>query len=242
VIIAVDVGNTKTEIASVVAGEVIDRHRVTTGSGVESALRQVALGKVTGLAVGTVVPGERARWAAIGAAEGWATRVFARGDEVPIATRVREPARVGVDRLVNAIGALDRARGPLVVVDIGTATTVDAIDGDGVFLGGAILAGPATALRALVGGTAQLPPVPLAPPPAVIGRDTVEAIQSGCVLGYAGAIDALVAGMREAIGAHATAFFCGGLGASFAPLCRGPLVLDDTLTLRGLARAWELSR
>lgn len=241
-IIAVDVGNTKTEIASVEAAGLRDRVRVATGDDVAPVLRRVAQGHVEGLAVGTVVPGERARWAAIGAAEGWTTRVFARGDEVPIATRVREPARVGVDRLVNALGALGLVTPPLVVVDIGTATTVDAIDADGAFLGGAILAGPATALRALVGGTAQLPPVPLAPPPAVIGRDTVEAIQSGSVLGYAGAIDALVARMTEALGGGATVFFCGGLGATFAPLCRGPVVLDDTLTLRGLARAWELLR
>ncbi len=241
-IIAVDVGNTKTEIASIEGAALRDRVRVATGDDVDVALRRVAVGTVEGLAVGSVVPGQSARWAAIGAAEGWATRVFARGDEVPIPTRVREPGRVGVDRLVNALGALGLAAPPLVVVDIGTATTVDAIDGDGVFLGGAILAGPATALRALVGGTAQLPAVPLAPPPAVIGRDTEEAIQSGSVLGYAGAIDALVAGMTAAMGGRATVFFCGGLGATFAPLCRGPLVLDDTITLRGLARAWELSR
>jgi type III pantothenate kinase len=247
VLVVVDVGNTKAELAAVEGGRVLRRVRVATGSEAEPALRallgEAAAGtRPEALVVASVVPLEATRWEALGAKLGLLVRTYTRGDEVPVPSAADEPARVGVDRMVNVLGALQGLAPPLVVVDVGTATTIDAVDATGRFLGGAILAGPATAMRALARGTAALPEVPLEAPARVIGRNTREAIQSGSVLGYAGSLDLLVRCMVAELGGEARVVFTGGLGASFAALCAGSPAVDDTITLRGIARLWELTR
>jgi type III pantothenate kinase len=111
---------------------------------------------------------------------------------LPLAVRLAHPDRVGADRLTAAWGAREAHGSPVIVADLGTATTVDAVDADGAFVGGAILPGLGLGLAALVRGTALLPEIELEPPPTAIGRDTIAAIRSGVVLGHVGAIRELV--------------------------------------------------
>jgi type III pantothenate kinase len=148
------------------------------------------------------------------------------------------PRAVGADRIANALGALARWQPPIVVVDFGTATTFDAISRDGIYLGGAILPGVEVSAQALVGHTAKLPQIEYRAPEQAIGRTTVESLQSGIVLGYAGAIDALADRISKELGG-ARIVATGGLGSLFMGLCKSIEEYAPTLTLDGLVLAWQ---
>lgn len=129
---------------------------------------------------------------------------------------------------------------PALVVDFGTATTFDAIGADGEYLGGSILPGVEVSLEALVSHTAKLPRIELVPPKTAIGTTTVQSLQSGVVLGYAGAIDALTRAMREELGGKATVVATGGIAPLFGPLCKEIQEVNPHLTLEGLRIFAEL--
>lgn len=144
------------------------------------------------------------------------------------------PSGVGADRIANAIGALALVPPPVVVIDFGTATTFDVVDRTGAYVGGAILAGPLTALESLIGRTAKLPSTELKLPEAAIGRNTTEALRSGTMFGYAGAIDALAERIDRELGGGATFIATGGLAGAFAGLSRYVGRNEPMLTLEGL--------
>jgi pantothenate kinase type III len=118
-------------------------------------------------------------------------------DRIPLLTALPRPDLTGPDRLLAAWAAIVLHGRPVIVVDLGTATTVDAVDADGFFLGGAILPGFGLAAQALAEGTARLPRVELELPDEAIGVDTAAALQSGIVIGHLGAVRELVTRMRE---------------------------------------------
>ena len=143
------------------------------------------------------------------------------------------PREVGADRIVNALGAFTKFGGPAIVVDVGTATTYDAVSDRGEFLGGVIAPGLAISGAALTEHTARLPRVELAVPRSVIGRNTVEAIQSGLVYGTAGEIDGVVERIQKEIG-PATVVITGGLAPVVLPECSTINHHEPWLTLEGL--------
>ena len=147
------------------------------------------------------------------------------------------PHAVGADRLANALAALRRFEPPIIVVDFGTATTFDAISREGHYAGGAILPGIEIAAQALIGRTAKLPQFELAFPERAVGRTTVESLQAGLMLGYAGAIDSLAARMDQELGGGATIVSTGGLGGIFAGACQSIREYIPNLTLDGLVLA-----
>lgn len=146
---------------------------------------------------------------------------------------------VGADRVANALGALAKFRPPIVVVDFGTATTFDTIDVRGVYVGGAILPGVLVSSQALAGHTAKLPQIDLVAPATAIGKNTVHSLQSGVMLGYAGAIDALAGRISAELGGDVTVVSTGGLGKVFQGLCSSIQEHDETLTLDGLVIAHQ---
>ena len=125
----------------------------------------------------------------------------------------------------------------MIVVDIGTATTIDVVDDEGAFAGGAIMPGPQLAIRSLATDTALLPRVAARVPERVIGRDTVEAIQSGVVLGQVAAIEGLLARMTDELGGDVppTVVLTGGGATDLGPI-RGVDLVEPDLLLRGLGR------
>lgn len=149
-------------------------------------------------------------------------------------------AAVGADRIANALAAKKFYTLPALVVDFGTATTFDAIGSGGEYLGGSILPGVEVSLEALVSHTAKLPRIELVPPKTAIGTTTVQSLQSGVVLGYAGAIDALTRAMREELGGKATVVATGGIAPLFGPLCKEIQEVNPHLTLEGLRIFAEL--
>lgn len=162
------------------------------------------------------------------------------GSQVGLKIGYEPPTAVGADRIANAIAALELVTPPLIVVDFGTATTLDAISREGEYLGGSILPGILVSMESLISRTAKLPGIALTPPDQAIGRTTPEALQSGIVLGYAGAVDRLVSLVSSELGGDVTVLTTGGLGKTFVDLCDG---LDDyypMLTLDGLLKAAHL--
>jgi type III pantothenate kinase len=144
---------------------------------------------------------------------------------------------VGADRVANALAASAKFKLPCVVVDFGTATTFDAISAEGAYLGGAILPGIEVSTQALVGRTAKLPQIEFAAPESAIGRTTVQSLQSGIMLGYAGAIDALTERISGEMGGAATVVATGGHGSWFMGLCKSLKHYEPNLTLDGLVIA-----
>ena len=147
---------------------------------------------------------------------------------------VDNPAEVGADRLVNALAAHTRYRGPLAVVDFGTATTFDVVDGSGAYLGGVIAPGINLSLEALHRAAAALPRVAIARPQSVIGRSTVPAMQAGIYWGYVGLIEGLAKRIEAELGGRMKLIATGGLAPLFADATAAIGHLDPDLTLDGL--------
>ncbi|GBC92668.1 Type III pantothenate kinase [bacterium HR15] len=149
------------------------------------------------------------------------------------------PNAVGADRLANAVGAKAHYGLPVVVVDFGTATTLDAISREGVYLGGAILPGVELMLESLAGRTARLPRIALSEAASPIGRTTPESLRSGVLLGSAGAIEHLLTLFKAELGSDAHVVATGGLAERVAPFCPQIQAVDPLLTLEGLRIIYE---
>jgi type III pantothenate kinase len=156
------------------------------------------------------------------------------GVELGLEVRLDHPEEVGADRLVNAVAAHTRYKGPLIVIDFGTATTFDVIAENGDYLGGAIAPGINLSLEALHMAAAKLPRIAIGRPKSVIGTATVPAMKSGVYWGYVGLIEGLCRRICDELGAPATTLATGGLAPLFAEATDVIHHLDQDLTLRGL--------
>ncbi len=148
------------------------------------------------------------------------------------------PKEVGADRIANAVGAYDLFGGPCIVVDLGTATTFDAISAAGEYLGGAITPGVAVSLDALFAQAAALRRVELVEPRSVIGKSTVESIQSGALYGFAGQVDGLCRRFAAVLG-ESTVVATGGLAELISPYAEEIEYVEPWLTLHGLRIIFE---
>jgi type III pantothenate kinase len=149
--------------------------------------------------------------------------------------RTDNPREVGADRIVNAVAAKERWGAPVMIVDFGTATTVDCVNPDGEYVGGTIAPGFRISEEALFSKTAKLPRVEVKRPPAAIGRNTVHAMQSGLFFGYVGLVDSLASRCRRELDPSATIIATGGLATLISSESEMIEEVDPYLTLRGLA-------
>jgi type III pantothenate kinase len=155
---------------------------------------------------------------------------------VPILTD--NPREVGADRVVNTLAVFSRFGGPAIVVDFGTATNFDIVSEHGEFLGGVIAPGMQASAASLFSRTARLTRVELTAPPSVIGKSTVEAIQSGLIFGTAGEVDGIVRRIQQELG-DATVIATGGLAPVVIPHCTTIDHHEPWLTLEGLRLVFE---
>ncbi|WHX49195.1 type III pantothenate kinase [Paenibacillus woosongensis] len=153
--------------------------------------------------------------------------------------RYENPREVGADRIVNAVAAVEQYGGPLVVVDFGTATTFDCIDAAGNYLGGAIVPGIGISTEALYQRASKLPRIELEKPRKVIGRNTVHAMQSGIIFGYAGQVDGIVNRIRREMHAEPKVIATGGLAELIASEAESIQEVNQLLTLEGLRIIYE---
>lgn len=256
---AVDVGNTQTVLGVFEGERLLAQWRITTEANrtadelgaVYSTLfeqRGLVRGDVDAVIASSVVP------ILTRAYEELASGIFdapflAVGPETKtgLENRYDDPASVGADRIVNAVATGQEYGFPAVIVDIGTATTVEAVDAANNYLGGAILTGLNVALEALISRTAKLPSVTLegTPPPA-IATNTPDSIRSGFIYGYAGALDALIrrfkAELEHSPENDIRVIATGGPASVIVRHCREIDTFDRDLTLKGLRILHEMNR
>lgn len=156
--------------------------------------------------------------------------------------RIENPSQIGADLVVGAVAALRLEKPPLTIVDMGTATTITVIDETGALIGGAIVPGVRISLDALTDRTALLPGLQLDKPKNAIGRNTVECMRSGVMLGAAVMIDGLIQRMEEELGKKTTVIATGGIAKFIVPLCRTPMRYEKDLLLRGLISLYRENR
>jgi len=152
------------------------------------------------------------------------------------------PGDVGADRIVNGVAAFAAYGGPVIVVDFGTATTLDVVTRKGEYLGGVICPGVGISADALFQRAARLPRVDVRHPGKVIGRSTVGSIQSGMYFGYAAMVEGLIVRLRAELGEPARVVATGGLAETLAGEIPSIEAVDPVLTLTGLRLIWERNR
>lgn len=250
-LLALDVGNTQT-VVGLFAGQPQPQESWRLATVAERTADELALlvrqlldlvglsaTAVDGVAVSSSVPAVTATVAAM--VERWfpvplVVASTATTSWLPV--RYDSPSDVGPDRLVDAIAALDLSPAPLVVVDLGTATTFNAVSADGEYLGGAIVPGIAISLDALFAHAAALRRVELVPPLRAVGRSSVESLRSGVLLGYASMVDGMCRRFEAEIG-EATVVATGGLAPLVIGQCSEVDRHEPWLTLQGLRIVYE---
>ena len=255
-LMAVDIGNTQTVLGLFDGEETLGQWRIATEAHrtadelavVFSALlemRGLHLRQVDAMIVSSVVPALTRSYKDL-ASEVFNVRFYGvtSAMETGLNNRYDDPGSVGADRIVNAVATGRHYGFPAIIVDIGTATTVEAVDAESNYLGGAILTGLNVALEALVARTAKLPSVDLEQEPRkVIATNTPDSLRSGFIYGYAGALDALIRRSREEMGAeNARVVATGGPAGAVVPYCEEIQEFDPDLTLKGLRILYEMNK
>lgn len=148
--------------------------------------------------------------------------------------RMDYPEQIGSDLLVAAVAAVSEYPSPMLIIDMGTATTVTAIDAAGDYVGGMILVGAQLSLNALTNGTAQLPALRVEAPQKMLGKNTIDCMQSGAVYGHAAMIDGVIDRAEVEMGMPLNVVTTGGIARVIAPLCRREMIYDNDLLMKGL--------
>ena len=255
-ILAIDSGNTGIVFGCVENGRVVGSIlRIATDTGATefeyaAKMKQIleldgaALDDVKGAAISCVVPPLTHTLArAVKLLTGLDALVVGAGVKTGLHIQINDPGTLAADLVTTAVAAKALYPLPCIVVDMGTATTLTAVDAKGRYIGGAILPGAALSLDALVEGTALLPHIEIRPPKSVIATNTVDSMKAGIVYGAAGAIDGLLDRFADELGTPpASIVATGGVSPLVCPYCKHSITLDPTLALKGLELIWEKNR
>ncbi|MEN8041592.1 MAG: type III pantothenate kinase [Actinomycetota bacterium] len=245
-LLTVDVGNTQIALGMFDHDELVGHWRLSTNpeATFDEARWQLVgiLGSdgftqsdIRGVAISSVVPAMTAalRKVAPHLTSGRIV-VVEPGVKTGMSIEIDNPREVGADRIVNALAGRERYGAPVVVIDFGTSTNFDVVGPGGAYVGGAIAPGLEISTDALISGTAALRKVEFSPPRSVIGRGTVEAIQSGGLYGHAGLVDGIVERIAAEFDEPVTRVATGGLASTIVPHCSSVDTVDAYLTLEGL--------
>lgn len=252
-LLAVDVGNTQTQLGVFRDAKLIHEWRASTNPSRTADELALMFGQflqladlsfsrqITGVVLASVIPRSAQELRDMTESYfGFSPVVVEPGVKTGLAILTDNPREVGADRIANAVAARDMFPGePAVVVDFGTAITVDAISARGEYLGGSIAPGIETAASALFQSTAQITRVQLVAPEAAIGKTTVTSVQSGTIFGTAGLVDGLVRRVVAEIGGTARIVATGGLAATVVEHCETLDSVEPLLTLNGLRLIYE---
>jgi type III pantothenate kinase len=252
VLLAVDIGNTQTHVGVFARSDVTAEWRTSTHP--DATADELALSlqhflalygfsfsnQISGVALSSVVPTLTATFREM------AERYF-HFDPVVVEPGIRtgmpilidNPAELGADRICNSVAAYALAGGPLIVIDFGTATTLDAISQRGEYVGGVIAPGVQVSALALSSAAAKIPKVELTSPRSVIGKSTVDSVRSGVVLGAAAMVDGMTQRMRFELKGEAQVVATGGLAPLVLEHCTTKARYEPTLTLEGLRLLYE---
>lgn len=245
-LLAIDIGNTNIVIGCIRDDEIIfkariatDRTRTSDQYGVEIKNMIEAFGvhvsDINDCIISSVVPPvfNSVRTGVIKVI-GKQPMVVGPGLKTGLNIHMDVPSQVGSDRIVIAVAALAEYQAPLILMDMGTATTIEVVEPENVYMGGVIFPGVMVSLDALTSRAAQLPGISLDKPKHVIGKNTVDCMRSGMMYGTAAMIDGLIERIEEELGHKSTIVATGGLAQFITPLCKHEVILEKELLLKGL--------
>jgi type III pantothenate kinase len=253
-LLCIDIGNTNIVLGLYAGEQLVTHWRVATDHARmpdEYAVQVLALfahrsysaSDIGDIAISSVVPTVTGVFEELCRASfGHEPLVVGAGVKTGVRIRYDSPREVGADRVTNAVAVKSLYSIPACVVDFGTATTFDAIDDTGDYLGGAIAPGIGISAEALFSRTAKLPRVELTAPPRAIGGNTVESMQSGLLFGYVGLVEGMVARFRSELGDNMQVIGTGGLASVIARETHIFDVIDPWLTLKGLRLIYNMNR
>ncbi len=245
-ILAIDIGNTNIVLGALEQSRILFEARMATDLVKTSdqycaelktmlSLFEVDTQKIEGCIISSVVPPVLNSFrTAIRKLTGKQPLVVGPGIKTGLNIRMDNPTEVGADLIVAAVAAIEQYGKPLLLVDMGTATTITAVDDKGSFIGGCICPGLKISMEALTGRTAQLPGISLDAPQRAIGKNTRDCMRSGIMLGAAAMLDGLLDRMEAELGMEATIVATGGIAKFVLPLCQRKMIYDGSLMLKGL--------
>ncbi|MGN1134768.1 MAG: type III pantothenate kinase [Oscillospiraceae bacterium] len=253
-ILAIDVGNTNIVIGCCEGGKIAFSERISTSrenTALEYAisfktileLYSIKQDEINGAIISSVVPSVTSTIKhAIKKITGVDAKVVGPGTKTGLNIVIDNPAQLGSDLVVDAVAGISEYPLPLIIFDMGTATTAAVIDSNGCYLGGMIIPGVNVSLNALTAGTSQLPKINLEPPKKVIGSNTIDCMKSGIIFGQASMIDGVIERLEDELGKKCTVIATGGLSGSIIPYCKRKVIHDKDLLLKGLIKIYEKNK
>jgi len=246
-ILAVDIGNSNIVIGGISGNDILFEARLRTDSTKTSDeycidlkmildVYGVNTGDVEGAIVASVVPQVLNSFkTALKKLTGKNALVVGPGLKTGLNIKIENPAQTGADLVVGSVAALREHKPPMIVIDMGTATTMIVLDETGALIGGCICPGVKISLDALTDRTALLPGLQLDQPRKAIGRNTIDCMRSGIMMGNACMLDGMIERMEAELGQKTTVIITGGIAKFIAPMCKTEMIYDKDLLLKGLA-------
>jgi len=253
-ILTIDVGNSNIVLGGVQGDTIAFEARLRTEATKTSDqycvdlkilldMYQVKPEDIEGCIISSVVPQVLNSFqSAIKKLTGKTSLVVGPGIKTGLDIRLENPGQTGADIVVAEVAALREHKPPLIVIDMGTATTMSVLDKNGAHIGGCIIPGVRISMDALTDKTALLPGLQLDQPKRAIGRNTVDAMLSGIMMGNACMLDGMVARMEEELGCKTTVIATGGIAKFIVPLCKTPIIYDKDLLIKGLVALYRDNR
>lgn len=245
-ILAIDVGNTNIVLGGIDEKGIYFVGRISTDKGKTADefaigfkniidLNGIPIDRITGGIISSVVPPiNSALSEAVEKVVGRVPMFIGPGLKTGLNILIDNPAQLGSDLVVDAVAAIHEYEKPLIIIDMGTATTISVVDQKSNYLGGVIYPGLKVSLEALTGRTSQLQSISLEPSKKAIGTNTIDCMKSGVIYGNAAMLDGMIERIEEELGQTATVVATGGLGKCVVPYCKHKVIYDDTLLLKGL--------
>lgn len=253
-LLAIDIGNTNISIGCMQDGKICcdariatDRARTSDQYGVEIKTMLEAYGvqmsDIDGCIISSVVPPvfNSVRTGVV-KITGLQPMVVKPGLKTGLNICVDTPAQVGADRIVVAVAALAKYQAPLILIDMGTATTIEVVEPENRYMGGVIIPGVRISMDALTSRTAQLPGISLDRPGKVVAKNTVASMRSGIMYGTATMLDGMIDLIGQELGHESTVIATGGLAQFVTPLCRHKIILEKDLLLHGLSILYKMNK
>lgn len=246
-ILAVDIGNSNIVIGGIEGKKILFEARLRTDATKTSdeycidlkmilEVYKVHVEEIEGSIIASVVPQVlNSIKTALKKLTGKDSLVVGPGLKTGLNIKIENPAQTGADLVVGCVAALREHKPPLIVIDMGTATTMIVLDESGALIGGSIHPGVKISMDALTDRTALLPGLQLDQPKRAIGRNTIDCMRSGLMLGNACMLDGMVERMEEELGSKTTVVVTGGIAKFIVPMCKTPMIYDKDLLLKGLA-------
>lgn len=253
-ILTVDIGNSNIVLGGVTGNDIVFEARLRTDTTKTSDeycidlkmildVYGIKTEDIEGSIIGSVVPQVlNSVRTAIKKLTGKTALVVGPGLKTGLNIKIENPAQTGADLVVGCVAALREHKPPMIVIDMGTATTMVVLDKDGALIGGSISPGVKISMDALTDRTALLPGLQLDQPKRAIGRNTIDCMRSGIMLGNACMIDGMVERMEAELGQKAIVIATGGIAKFVIPMCQTPIIYDKDLLVKGLAALYRDNR